>query len=73
MSESINHPSHYGGDSTYECINVLRNWLTKEEYIGFLRGNVLKYICRCERKDDMVEDLQKAEWYLHMLISLLKE
>ena len=29
--EMVNHPSHYGGDTTYECIKVLKAWMSKEE------------------------------------------
>ena len=40
--EMVNHPSHYGGDTVYECIKVLKAWMSKEEYQGFLRGNAIK-------------------------------
>lgn len=32
MKEEINHPERYGGDTPYECIKVLKAWLSKEEY-----------------------------------------
>lgn len=69
----INHPQHYGGDSSYECIKVLENWLTPQEYLGFLRGNVIKYLCRCEKKENCICDLKKAECYLHILINFLEK
>ena len=71
MTESkIEHPSHYGGkENPYECIKVLEDWLPRDEFIGFLRGNIIKYICRCENKDNKIEDLKKAECYLHFLIT----
>ena len=64
----INHPARYGGDSIYECIKVLENWLPKEQYKGFLRGNALKYLCRVGKKDNDVQELKKAKWYLEKLI-----
>jgi hypothetical protein len=31
-SDDVNHPNHYGGDTTYEVIKVLRAWLTPDEF-----------------------------------------
>ncbi len=61
MNDPINHPPHYGGDSTYEAIKVIEAW-----GLGFCLGNALKYICRAGRKgtESRIADLQKARWYL---------
>lgn len=59
----INHPSHYGGnenDNPYETIKVLEAW-----NLGFHLGCVIKYISRCEKKGDRINDLKKAAWYLN--------
>lgn len=66
--EEVNHPDRYGGDVTYECIKVLEAWLTEEQYKGFLRGNVLKYLCRVGKKDSEVQELKKARFYLDKYI-----
>ena len=66
--EEINHPACYGGDTTYECIKVLEAWLPAEQYKGFLRGNALKYLCRVGKKDEALQELKKASWYLNKLI-----
>lgn len=67
--EEVNHPSRYGGeDNPYECIKVLKAWMSPDEYKGFLKGNALKYICRVGKKDDSRQELEKAEWYLKELI-----
>lgn len=61
--EMVNHPQHYGGNTVYEVIKVLRAWgLTK----SFNLGNAVKYIARAGKKneDTYVEDLKKAIWYL---------
>jgi len=68
MKEEVNHPERYGGDTTYECIKVLGAWMTKEQYKGFLRGNALKYLCRVGKKDETVQELKKAKFYLDKLI-----
>ena len=64
-NDSIN-PSHYvfGG---IETIEYLKAKLTPEEYRGFLKGNVLKYVSR-EAEKNGLEDLKKDKWYLDKLI-----
>ena len=58
--ESVNHPAHYGGaGNVYEAINVIEAW-----ELDFCLGNVVKYISRAGKKNDEVEDLKKALWYL---------
>lgn len=57
----VDHPSHYGGNTTYEAIKVIEAW-----GLGFNLGNALKYLCRQGRKEgvDGLEDLRKARWYI---------
>ena len=66
--KDIDHPARYNGGSEYECYKVLQNWLTEEQYKGFLLGNSLKYLCRLGKKDNNVQELNKARWYLDKLI-----
>lgn len=63
--DNIN-PNHYifGG---IETIEYLKAKLTPEEYRGFLKGNVLKYVSR-EAEKNGLEDLKKDKWYLDKLI-----
>ena len=62
----IDHPKHYkSGD--IECIDAIEAQLTAEEFRGFLKGNVLKYMWR-ERIKGGTESLCKAQWYLNKLI-----
>ena len=70
MINPINHPTHYGGaESTYEAIKVIEAW-----QLDFHLGNVLKYLSRAGKKDPkkLLEDLEKAKWYLDRKISKLK-
>lgn len=68
MSDSVNSPAHYtsGGFEAYEIIKAK---LTEEEWRGYLKGNVLKYMLRANFKGSHDEDLKKANWYLSMAIS----
>ena len=78
MSETVNHPAHYGGaDNPYEAIKVIEAW-----GLGFHLGNSVKYIARAGKKGDdyiqqelggkhTLEDLQKAQWCLQRRIERL--
>ena len=66
--DPVNARSHYKAGGV-ECIELLRQNLTPEQYKGFLLGNVQKYIFRCQAKGCEEQDLRKAEWYLRRLIS----
>ena len=66
MTDAVNHPSHYtSGD--IECIDAMKAMLSREEFIGYLRGNAFKYQWRLRHKGNPVEDLSKAERYLDWL------
>lgn len=67
MSDPINHPQHYGGDTVYETIKVITAW-----QLGFALGNAVKYISRAGKKGDAIEDLLKARWYLDHEIERLR-
>lgn len=56
-----------GGKDDIECIDAIKAALTPEEFRGFCKGNVLKYIWRenYKGKDD---DLSKAADYINYLI-----
>ncbi len=68
MTDAVDHPPHYGGaENTYEAIKVIEAWR-----LGFCLGNAVKYISRAGKKDDLVQDLEKARWYLDREIAALK-
>lgn len=68
-TETVNHPLHYGGDTTYEHIKVVEAW-----GLGYNLGNSTKYMVRAGKKDPNkeLEDLEKARWYLDREIALVK-
>ena len=51
-----------------ETIDVIQDGMTDDEYHGYLKGNVLKYVSRYKFKGEPLEDLQKAQWYLNKLV-----
>jgi hypothetical protein len=66
VADNINSPPHYNA-GTLECIEAIEAALTPEEFRGFLKGQVLKYVWR-ERHKNGAEDCGKAEWYLKRLL-----
>ena len=67
---NVDHPQHYQTEGL-ECIDAIRAQMSPDEYRGFLKGNVLKYLWR-ERRKGGTESLLKAQWYLDRLIVLDK-
>ena len=65
-ADMVNAPAHYTSGKV-ECIDAIESMLSKDEFIGFLRGNILKYQWRYKIKNG-VEDLKKAQWYFDRLI-----
>lgn len=65
-ADNVNHPSHYaeGWSNGAEVIDITEN-------LNFNLGNAVKYIARAGRKDPskLVEDLEKARWYLNREIN----
>lgn len=59
MSDTVNHPDHYteGGIETIDFITAKK--------LDYELGNVIKYVSRAPYKGKYLEDLKKAEWYLH--------
>jgi hypothetical protein len=70
MSDNVNSPSHYR-QGNIECLDYIKDILTYEEYVGYLRGNITKYLHRWPYKNRL-EDLKKAEWYIKELISFVE-
>lgn len=86
MTEMVDHPEHYGGDTPYEVIKVLHAWGLNKNANLF---NVVKYIARAgakvhydsadtedvrldKKKKAHIQDLKKAAFYLNYEIGLLE-
>lgn len=70
-ADNVNHPKHYT-TGEIECIAYIEDKLTPEEFRGYIKGNVIKYITR-ERNKGGDEDLKKAKWYIDRLIEKLQK
>lgn len=67
--DNVNHPKHYMLPNGGESVDVIRMMLTHEEYEGWCKGNLMKYIARYKQKGG-TESLRKARVYLDWLIEL---
>jgi len=72
LKDNVNNPEHYNNGAV-ECIEAIEAMLTDDEYIGYLRGNSMKYRWRMRYKGKPIEDLEKAGWYEKRLLNFLKE
>jgi hypothetical protein len=70
MKETVNHPSHYGGDVPHEVIKCLEAWGLEKDA---LLWNAVKYIARAGKKSNELEDLRKAEFYLRRRIATMEK
>lgn len=68
-NDAIN-PDHYkvGG---IETIDYMKAKMTNEEFIGYLKGNILKYTSRIGHKDSASQEAGKIEWYAGKLKEVL--
>lgn len=56
--DPVNHPDHYTSHpSGIECIEVT-------EHFPFNVGNAIKYLWRGDHKNAVLQDLEKAQWYI---------
>lgn len=66
--DMVHHPDHYAKGRKFEPKDVIRDW-----DLNFNLGSALKYIARAGRKDDIIQDLEKAIEYISFEIEALKE
>lgn len=66
-TDDINKNPVYQGN--IECIDYMKDKMSKEQLEGFCIGNVFKYVSRYQSKNG-VEDLKKAEYYLKKAIEI---
>lgn len=67
VKDNVNNPSHYASGDI-ECIDAIKASMTKEAFLGYLKGNIQKYVWRYEKKINPVQDLKKARWYMERMV-----
>lgn len=66
--DEVSRPAHYAAGRKYEPRKVIHDW-----GLDFNLGNAVKYISRAGRKDDAVQDLEKAIQYIQFELEELRE
>ena len=61
---------HYKVLGAYQPWDVLKHWLTPEEYRGWMKGNAIVYLAREKQKGGNT-DIAKAEHHLQKLLEVL--
>ena len=66
-TKAVKNPPHYTAGRKFEPKDVIRDWR-----LNFNLGSAVKYIARAGRKDDIVQDLKKAQEYLQFEIDAIE-
>lgn len=64
MNDAVSNPAHYQTPSGLEAIDVIEAFFPDNFYFA----NAFKYIARAGKKNDIVEDIEKAIWYLQRFL-----
>lgn len=65
--DEIKSPTHYKLFDGYEVKDLIKDRLTKEEWLGYIKGNMIKYHMRLGKKDKFSQDLGKLAEYINWL------
>ena len=68
--DMVNHPQHYrtGKIECIDCISAVVSMYDGEQ--AYDVGQVVKYLYRAPTKQNFMQDLKKAQWYLNRLIKI---
>lgn len=61
--DAVNSPKHYSVFEKLEAIEVIASSMTTDQFYGYCLGNILKYRLRAGGKDDVMQELGKADKY----------
>ena len=64
--DNINSPRHY----TTGKIEVF-DFITDQK-MGYIEGNIIKYLCRYKHKGTPLCDVKKAQWYMDKLVEQME-
>jgi hypothetical protein len=69
VHDPVNNPSHYT-DGNIEVIDFI-----EDKNFNFNLGNTIRHIARAGKKNGstLIQDLEKAQWYLNREITNLKK
>lgn len=56
-----------------EAFDVMKAKLPREQFEGYILGNILKYAMRCNHKDSYIRDIEKIKVYANLLYDITTE
>lgn len=71
--EYSKEPEYYSSNGLSPLKAFKQGLISKEELIGFCKGNIIKYTVRAGKKDNASQDIEKAIDYLLELAEVLDE
>ena len=70
--EKLEEPVYYNSNGLSPNRAFEQGLISNEEFIGFIKGNVIKYVVRCGKKGNPIEDIDKAINYLQLLKKIMR-
>ena len=74
MFDDVDLPQHYKlNEHGIECKDAIQPTMDDYSFQEYLRGTAMKYLWRCNYKNNKKKDLLKAQWYLNKIIENIKD
>ena len=71
--EKSEEPVYYNSNGLSPNRAFEQGLISNEEFIGFIKGNVIKYVVRCGKKGNPIDDIYKAIDYLQLLKKIMSD
>ena len=69
--EKSEEPVYYNSNGLSPNRAFEQGLISNEEFIGFIKGNIIKYVVRCGKKGNPIDDIYKAIDYLQLLKKIM--
>ena len=69
----MSEPEYYNSNGLSPLQAFKNGLISQDEYVGFIKGNVIKYVIRCDKKGQFESDIDKAMVYLKLLREVYSE
>lgn len=67
----MSEPEYYNMNGLSPLEAFKHGLISRDECLGFIKGNIIKYVVRCDKKGEPIEDIQKTWNYILELYYLL--
>lgn len=69
----MSEPEYYNSNGLSPLQAFKNGLISQDEYVGFIKGNIVKYVIRCDKKGQLESDIDKAIVYLKLLREVYSE